>query len=213
MLEETQRSDHEGFGVVFGLYRVAPGFLNHLWQEAVVGFYSPICHRPKEGWGLWFITWVRKHPVFTLFSDTSPLITCSGIMAMSNVYSLQMLALRFCTYLIMNRLAAPASGAHFEWHSWGWETTRNDVSREMLQSNVCPGNVTLAARWRKTYWVRRWGRKRVQRRDGKDLNWGRAYPNGEQIMHLRTISETKMPGLDVGNMRGGRGKFRDFWKN
>ena len=49
----------------------------------------------------------------------------------------------------------------------------------------------------------------MQRRDGKDLNWGRAYPNGEQIMHLRTISETKMPGLDVGNMRGGRGKFRD----
>lgn len=50
-------------------------------------------------WGSWFITWVRKHPVFTLFSDTSPLITCSDIMAMSNVYSLQMLALHFCTYL------------------------------------------------------------------------------------------------------------------
>ena len=97
--------------------------------------------------------------------------------------------------------------------SWGWETTRNDVSREMLQSNVCPGNVTLAARWRKTYWVRRWCRKLVQIRDGKDLNWGHAYPNAEQIMHLRTISETKMPGLDVGNVRGGRGRFRHFWKN
>lgn len=59
MLEETQRSDHEAFGVVFGLYRVAPGFLNHLWQEAVVGFYSPICHRPKGGWGLWCTHGVR----------------------------------------------------------------------------------------------------------------------------------------------------------
>lgn len=40
----------------------------------------------------------------------------------------------------------------------------------------------------------------MQIRDGKDLNWGHAYPNREQIVCLRTISETKMPGLDVGNM-------------
>lgn len=143
MLEETQRSDHEGFGVVFGLYRVAPGFLNHLWQEAVVGFYSPICHRPKGGWGLWFITWVRKHPVFTLFSDTSPLITCSGIMAMSNVYSLQMLALRFCTYLIMNRLAAPASGAHLN------GTVEEEKPAGMMSAGKCFNQmcVLVMSRW------------------------------------------------------------------
>lgn len=35
----------------------------------------------------------------------------------------------------------------------------------------------------------------VQVRVGEDQNRGHECPKGEQIMHLRTISETKMPGL------------------
>lgn len=35
----------------------------------------------------------------------------------------------------------------------------------------------------------------VQVRDGEDRNWSRECPKGKQIMRLRTISETKMPGL------------------
>ena len=150
--------------------------------------------------------------MFTLFSDTSSLITCSDIMATSDVHRVSKCLLSSSALTLSWTGWLPLPLDQFEWHSWGWETTRNDVSREMLQSNVCPGNVTLGAGWRKTSRVRRWCRKLGQIRDGKDLNWGHAYPNREQIVSLRTISETKMPGHDVGNMWGGRGRFRDFWK-
>lgn len=35
----------------------------------------------------------------------------------------------------------------------------------------------------------------VQRRDGEGPTWGHECPMGEQIVHLRSISEAKMLGL------------------
>lgn len=55
----------------------------------------------------------------------------------------------FSPYREQEQSLAPDCGPHFQWHSWGPGTTRNDVSGEGTWSDLRPGNFMPAARWRK----------------------------------------------------------------